>query len=71
MVNFLECLRSRKTPNADIEITHRTTSVCHLANISLRLGRKLRWDRDKEQFIGDADANKMLNEERRKPWNVI
>jgi predicted dehydrogenase len=69
--NFLECMRSRKIPNADIETTHRTTSVCHLANISLRLGRKLRWDRDKEQFVGDADANKMLNEERRKPWNVI
>jgi predicted dehydrogenase len=69
--NFLACVKSRKVPNSDIETTHRTTSVCHLANISLRLGRKLRWDRDKEQFIGDADANKMLNEERRKPWDVI
>lgn len=71
VVNFLDCLRSRKVPNSDIETTHRTTSVCHLANISLRLGRKLRWDRDNEQFIGDADANKMLNEARRKPWDVI
>ena len=42
-----------------------------MANISLRLGRKLRWDRENEQFIGDADANKMLNEARRKPWDVI
>jgi hypothetical protein len=71
VVNFLDCMRSRKKPNSDIETTHRTTSVCQIANISLRLGRKLRWDRDKEQFIGDAEANKMLNEERRKPWDVI
>jgi hypothetical protein len=37
----------------------------------VRLGRKLRWDRENEQFIGDPEANKMLNEERRKPWDVI
>jgi len=37
----------------------------------MRVGRKLRWDRDKEQFVGDAEANKLLNEERRAPWNVI
>jgi hypothetical protein len=42
-----------------------------LANISLRLGRKLRWDGKQEQFIGDAEANKMLNEERRKPWDIL
>jgi hypothetical protein len=42
-----------------------------MANISLRQGRKLRWDREKEQFIGDAEANKMLNEERRAPWDVV
>jgi len=71
VVNFLDCVRSRKTPNADIETTHRTTSVCLIANISLRLGRKLKWDRDQEQFIGDAEANAMLNEQRRKPWDVI
>ena len=71
VVNFLDCVRSRKKPNSDIETTHRTTSTCIMANISVRLGRKLRWDRDKEQFIGDAEANKMLNEERRKPWDVI
>ena len=71
VVNFLACVRSRKKPNSDIETTHRTTSVCIIANLSLRLGRKLRWDSEKEQFIDDADANKMLNEERRKPWDVL
>jgi len=69
--NFLECLKTRKTPNAPLELTHRATSACILANISLRLGRKLRWDGKQEKFIGDAEADKMLNEERRKPWNII
>jgi len=69
--NFVECIKSRKKPNSDIETTHRTTSACLIANVALRTGRKLRWDRDKEQFIGDAEANKLLNEERRAPWNVV
>jgi hypothetical protein len=71
VVNFLDCMKSRQKPNADMETTHRSTSACLLANISLRLGRKLRWDSKQEQIIGDAEANKMLNEERRKPWNLI
>ncbi len=71
VVNFLECVKSRQKPNADLETTHRATSACMLANVSLRLGRKLRWDGKQEQFVGDAEANKMLNEERRKPWNII
>ena len=45
VVNFLDCVRSRKKPNSDIETTHRTTSACLIANVSLRVGRKLRWDR--------------------------
>ena len=56
---------------ADLETTHRSTSACMLANISLRVGRKLRWDSKTAQFIGDAEANKLVNEERRKPWNII
>ncbi len=70
VVNFLDCIKTRKTPRSDIETTHRATSACMLANIALRTGRKLRWDGKAEQFIGDADANKMLNEERRKPWTL-
>jgi hypothetical protein len=68
--NFLECIRSHQKPNSDIETTHRGTSACILANISYRLGRKLHWDRDKEQFVGDAEANKMLTKEYRKPLKV-
>jgi predicted dehydrogenase len=68
--NFLECVRSRKKPNSDIETTHRATSACIVGNISYKLGRKLHWDRDKEQFVGDTEANKMLTKEYRKPWKV-
>jgi hypothetical protein len=68
--NFLECVRSRQKPNSDIETTHRATSACIVGNISYKLGRKLHWDRDKEQFVGDAEANKMLTKEYRKPWKV-
>jgi predicted dehydrogenase len=71
VVNFLECVKSRQKPNADMETIHRSTSACILANISLRVGRKVHWDSAKEQIIGDAEANKRLNEERRPPWNII
>jgi len=66
--NWLDCIKSRQTPNADIEIGHRSATVCHLGNIARYLGRKLQWDPVKEQFIGDAEANTRLDVERRKPW---
>jgi hypothetical protein len=43
-------------------------SVCHLGVIALRLGRKLRWNPDQQQFTGDAEANQWLAREMRKPW---
>ena len=70
MKNWLDCIKSRQTPNADIEIGHRSATVCHLGNIARWTGRKLRWDPVKEEFIGDADANKYLDRERRKPWTL-
>lgn len=68
MANFFECVRSRKSPVADVEIGHRSVSVCHLGVLALRLGRKLKWDPAKEQFVGDRDADKWLAREQRKPW---
>jgi predicted dehydrogenase len=68
--NFLECMRSRKKPNADIETTHRATSACILGNISYQLGKKLEWDREKEQFVNDSQANQKLTKEYRKPWKI-
>lgn len=63
--NFLDCVKSRKLPNADVEIGHRSISVCHLVNITRELNRKLQWDPAKEQFVGDDEANKLLNRPRR------
>jgi len=62
MKNWLDCIRSRKTPICSAEVGHRSVSVCHLANISLRLnGRKLMWDAKNEQVIGDGQANAMVS----------
>ncbi|PYL00858.1 MAG: oxidoreductase [Verrucomicrobia bacterium] len=68
MGNFFDCIRSRKQPVCDVEIGHRSVSVCHLGVISIRIGRKLHWDPDGEQFVGDAEANKWLARPQRKPW---
>lgn len=69
--NFLECVRSRKTPNADIEIGHRGTSVALLGNIAMRSGKKLHWDAKKEEFTGAPDASAMLTRSFRKPWDLV
>ncbi len=68
--NFLDCVKSRQEPNSDLESGHRVATVCHLANISLRTGRKIRWDAEKEEIIGDAEAAKMLVRPYRKPWDA-
>jgi predicted dehydrogenase len=71
MRNFVQCLRSRQTPNADIEEGHRSTFMCQLANISYRLGgRKLVVNAETETLVDDAEANKMLRREYRSPWVV-
>jgi len=69
--NFIDCIKSRQRPIADIEGGHRTTTACHLANLSLRLGRKLRWNVEKEEIIGDAEASAMLVRPYRKPWDSV
>lgn len=68
--NFIECVKTRQTPISTAEIGHRSATVNHLANISLRLGRKLKWDTAKEQFIGDPEANRMIHRAMRSPWTL-
>ncbi len=69
--NFVQSVRTRQRPNADIEEGHRSTLMCQLANISYRLGgRKLIVDPDKEMIVDDAEANGMLKREYRTPWVV-
>jgi hypothetical protein len=69
--NFIDCVRSRQLPNADVEIGHRSTTAPHLGNISYRVGRKLQWDSERQDFRGDAAASLLLAREPRKPWNLI
>jgi hypothetical protein len=67
--NFLDCMRSRQQPICNAEVGHRSVTVCHLANISLRLnGRKLSWDPKAERFVGDEQANSMVSRPMRK-WS--
>jgi predicted dehydrogenase len=68
--NFLDCIKSRQEPVSDLESAHRVATACHLANLSLRLGRKLRWDPDREAVIGDADAEARLERPYRAPWDA-
>ncbi len=68
--DFVDCLESRKRPICDVETGHRSVSVCHLGNISLRLGRPLKWDPAKEQFIGDEEANRWVSRPMRAPWHL-
>ncbi|MEI6656195.1 MAG: Gfo/Idh/MocA family oxidoreductase [Verrucomicrobiota bacterium] len=68
--DFLQCVKSRKDPYFPVDIGHRVSTVCHLANLSIKLGRKLKWDPTAEQFSGDAEANKMLDRPRRDPWQL-
>ena len=69
--NFLDCIKTRERPIADVEGGHQATTACHLANISLRTGRKIRWDADQEEIIGDEEASAMLVRQYRKPWDDV
>jgi hypothetical protein len=68
---WLECIPTRKRPNADVAIGHRSVTVCHLANLARRLNRKLQWDPVEEQVIGDKEANRLATKRpRRKGWKL-
>ena len=71
MGNFFDCISTRKQPISDVESQHRSVTTCHLANISLRLGRSLEWDAEKEKFPADAEANAMLRREQRSGYEVV
>lgn len=68
--NFLDCVKSRKRPNADVEIGHRSTTMSLLANISLATGSRLDWDAKRERITNCDAANELLHYEYRKPWTL-
>lgn len=68
--NFIECVRTRQRPICDVEVGCRSVTVCHLGNLAYRLGRPLKWDPAKEEFVGDAEANRWLDRPKRAPWTL-
>jgi len=66
--NFLDSIKSRELPICDVEIGHRSATVCHLGNIVARLGRGVKWDPQAEKIIGDEDAQLMTDRPYRAPW---
>lgn len=68
--NWLDCLRTRALPVADVEIGHRSVTACHLANLARRLGRRLTWDPAREVCVGDAEAQSLVDPPRRKGYEL-
>lgn len=68
--NFLDCVKSRKLPNSDVEIGRLSTTLTHLANISHKLGRDVKFEPKTETFPGDSAANKLLTKEYRAPYGL-
>ncbi len=70
MKDFLASVRSRKDPAAPVEIGHRSNTICLIASIAMKLGRRLAWDPAAEKFVGDDEANARLDYPHRAPWTV-
>ena len=68
--DLLHCIRTRQRPICDVEIGHRSVTVCHLGNIAYWLKRPLRWSPEKEEFVGDAEANRWVGRPMRPPWTL-
>jgi predicted dehydrogenase len=68
--NWIQCIRSRRRPIADVEIGCRSVTVCHIGNIATWLNRPLKWDPVAERFVGDDEANRWLDRPKRAPWSL-
>jgi hypothetical protein len=68
--DFLHCVKTRELPFRNIEVAHRTTTVCHLGNIAYWLKRPLKWDPVAEEILGDPEANRWLDRPKREPWTL-
>ena len=68
--DFINAIKTRKAPICDVEVGHRTATVCNIGNIAYALGRPLEWDPGKEKFKRDGEANKLLKRKMKKEWKV-
>ena len=70
LLTFAEAVKQRKQAGGNPEAAHRAACILHLANLAIRLGRKLQYDPEKEQFVGDEEANRFVNVPMRSPWHL-
>ena len=70
MVSFPDAIRTRKRTAGNAEVAHRAACIMHLANIAIRVGRKIKFDPVKEQILGDQEANRLVNPPMRAPWHL-
>ncbi len=68
--NFLDCIRMRKKPVADVEIGHRSATICNLGNIAMLRNGTLKWDPEREEFNDDDAAIRMRSRPMRSPWTL-
>jgi predicted dehydrogenase len=68
--NWISCIKTRRRPICDVAIGASSVIVCHLGNIATWLDRPLKWNPEKEQFIGDAEANRWIDHPKRAPWSL-
>ena len=66
--NFLDCIKSRELPISDLASAHRVATICHLANLGLRLGRSVAWDGSAQTIRGDDEAAARIERPYRQPW---
>ncbi len=70
MQNFMDCVATREQPVSNVHSHHRTLTTCHLANIAIRLGRRIHWDAEKQEIVGDEQANSWQTREQRKGYEI-
>jgi hypothetical protein len=68
--DFIDCIKTRKTPLCPLEEGHRSTSFAHLAHIAVKVKQRLEWDANAERFTNSKAANEMLHYDYRKPWKL-
>jgi predicted dehydrogenase len=68
--NFLDCVKTRKETVAPIDVAWRSITVGHLGEIAMQLGRKIRWDPDKTEFVDDDAATRLMSRPMRSPWHL-
>jgi predicted dehydrogenase len=68
--NFLDCIMTRSRPVAPIDVAVRSDTLCQLSDIAMRLGRRLKWNPEKEEFVNERHANRMLKRPMRSPWHL-